>query len=185
MISPSTIHKIIKRFWGPREISALKGQGWNPTLNELWPLRQHCIKNCIKDSHNCKKDTMLAQKHFGETLSVNTVCCCIYKCRLRFYHPKRKTYINNIQKHCRLLWGPSSSEMDWRKVEKWAVVWRVSDCFHKSWTSCPPGERGKEPSRLPPAQSLKDSICDGIGVCVSHGIIDNYYIFEGPMNAER
>lgn len=44
--------------------------------------------------------------------------------------------------------GPSSSEMDWHKVEKCAVVWRVhiSNCFWKLWTSCPPGQRGKGPS---------------------------------------
>ena len=77
--------------------------------------------------------------------------------------------------------GPSSSGMDWRKVEKWAVVWRVhiSNCFWKSWKSCLAVQRLKGPSRLLSAQSSKASICDG-----ARGM-GNLHICEGTINAER
>lgn len=36
----------------------------------------------------------------------------IYKRKLKLYHAKRKPFINNTQKRQRLLWAPSSSEME-------------------------------------------------------------------------
>ena len=82
--------------------------------------------------------------------------------------------------------GSSSSEMDWHKVEKCAVVWRVhiSNCFWKSWMSCHPGQRGNRPSRLLSAQSSKANICDGMGVVSARGM-GNLHICEGDVNAER
>ena len=85
-ISSSTVHNI-KRFRESGEISAHKGQGQKPTLNacDLRSLRQHSIKK----QHSVKDITTWAQGYFGKPLSVNTVCCYIYNCKLKLFNAKR------------------------------------------------------------------------------------------------
>ena len=49
------------------------------------------------------------------SLSVNTVCHAIHKCRLKLYHTKKKPYGNMIQKHCHLLWPETHLNL-WEKM---------------------------------------------------------------------
>ena len=59
------------------------------------------------------------------------------------------------------------AHLRWTDVNWKSVLWpdHILDCFHKPWTLCLQGLRGKEPSRLLPVLTSKDSICDGVGVC--------------------
>ena len=104
LISPSTVHNIIKRFKECGGISVRKGQGRKPKLNnrDLPSLRRRCIKN----RHSSISDiTTWAQDYFGKPLSSTTICSYIHKCQLKLYCAKRKPYVNSVQKRRRLLWA--------------------------------------------------------------------------------
>ncbi|XP_029947370.1 uncharacterized protein LOC115388384 [Salarias fasciatus] len=78
-IALSTVHNIIKRFRESGQITVRKGQGRKPILTgcDIQALRQHCMENKLD---SVVEITAWAQKHFGKTLSVNTVRRCIHKC---------------------------------------------------------------------------------------------------------
>lgn len=137
---------------------------------------------CIKNRHDSAVDiTTWAQKHFQSPLSVNTICHCIYKCKLRLYHAKKKLYINQIQKHCHLLWAQAHSR--WteakRKTGLWSDLSKSKNSFWKSWTLHPPGLRGVGPPGFFKSQHVMVRRCISV-----HGL-GNLHICEGTVNAER
>ena len=71
-----------------------------------------------KRRHSVKDITTWAQEHFRKP-SLNTVCCDIYTCKLKFYNAKQKPYINNIQKWRRLFWA--QAHLRWTDA-KWKSV---------------------------------------------------------------
>ena len=109
---------------------------------------------------------------------------CIFKCKLKLYHPIWKPYINNFLK-IHDFPGPEliRDGLNWL-MEKCAVVWGVpiSDCLWKSWTPCPSGQRAKGPSRVWPMQILKPASVK-LWVC-AHGS-GNLHVCEGTINVEK
>lgn len=127
------VHNIIKRFRESGEISARKRQGRKPTLNahDLWSLGRPCIKTW----HQCEKDiTTWAQEHFRKPLSVNTVRRNICKCKLKLYYAKWKPYVNNTQKHRRLLWARAHLRWTYAKWE--SVLWSDESTFQIVFGNC-------------------------------------------------
>lgn len=82
-----------KGLWESGEISVSKDQGPKPILYIHNPLRWHHIKNRYD---SVVKITAWAQEHLWKPLSLNTVCHCIHKCRLKLYNSKKRPYINQI-----------------------------------------------------------------------------------------
>ncbi len=79
-------------------------------------VRQHCITH----RHDSVIDiTKSVQEYFQKPLSVNTMCCVIYRCKLKLYLAKRKPYVNMVQKHRRILWA--EAHLKWT-VSKWKSV---------------------------------------------------------------
>ncbi len=119
-ISSSTVHNIIKQFRETGEISVRKGQGQRPLLETcgLWALRRHCITH----RHDSVIDiTKWAQEYLQKPLAVNTICCDMWRFQLKFYHAKRKSYVNMVQKRHRALWA--KAHLKWT-VSKWkSVIW--------------------------------------------------------------
>ncbi len=119
-MSSSTVHNIIKRFRETGEISVRKGQGRRPLLDArgLRALRRHCITH----RHDSVIDiTKCAQEYFQKPLSVNTICCAIYRCQLNLYHAKRKPYVNMVHKRRRVLMA--KAHLKWT-ISKWkSVLW--------------------------------------------------------------
>ena len=70
--------------------------------------------------------TAWAQEHVQESLSVNTVCCAIQKCKLRLYHAK-KPHVNTIQKCRRLLWA--KAQLKWSEAKWKTVLWSNESKF--------------------------------------------------------
>lgn len=106
--------------------------------------------------------------HMNSLNSLNSIHHCIVK----YIHPEILPHSLSF----------SSSELHWRKVEKWATVWQVHsfDCFWNLWMLCPPVWGGKGPSRCYHHKVQLASICDGL----VHSWA-NLYICKRPINAER
>lgn len=75
----------------------LAGDRWEKWIGirrapcDLWALRRRCITN----SHDPGLEiTAGARRHFWTSLSNNTLCFAIYKCKFKLHHAKMKTYVN-------------------------------------------------------------------------------------------
>ncbi len=99
-ISPSTVHNTIKRFREAGEISVRKGQGRILLLDarELRVLRRHCITH----RHDSVIDITKWAQYFQKPLLVNIIRCAFCRYQLKFYHAKRKPYVNMVQKYHRV-----------------------------------------------------------------------------------
>ena len=76
IISPSTVHNIVKRFRESGEISEHKGQGQKPLLNarDHRALRRYCLRNRHATMMNI---ATWAREHFGKSLSAAASWNCI------------------------------------------------------------------------------------------------------------
>ena len=95
VISPSTVHNIVKRFRESGEISVCKGQGRKMLLNsrDHRALRRYCLRN----RHATMMDIATwAWEYFGKSLSLYTFRHCIKKCNFKLYYTKRKAFINFV-----------------------------------------------------------------------------------------
>ena len=101
------------------KISTHEEKNQKPTLTpcDLWHLRWPYLKN---RRHSVMNLRMWSQKHLRKPQSVNTgrrwhkTLPCKAKIKHQQHPEAPPTSV-----------GPSSSQMDWPKVEKCAVVWRV------------------------------------------------------------
>ncbi len=96
-----------------------KGQGRRPLLDArgLRALKRHCITH----RHDSVIDiTKWAQEYFQKPLSVNTIHRAICRCQIKFYHAKRKPYVNMVQKRRRVLWA--KARLKWT-VSDWKMLY--------------------------------------------------------------
>ncbi len=84
----------------------------------LWALRRHCITH----QHDSVIDiTKWAQEYFDKPLLVNTIRHPIFRCHLKLYHAKIKSYVSIVQKRRHVLW--TKAHLKWT-VSKWkSVLW--------------------------------------------------------------
>ncbi len=125
-LSSSTVHNIIQRFRESGTISVRKGQGRKTILDarDLRALRRHCI---TYRNATVMEITTWAQEYFQKTLSVNTIHRAIRRCRLKLYRPKKKPYLNMIQKRRRFLWA--KAHLKWTVAQWKTVLWSDKSKF--------------------------------------------------------
>ena len=110
----------------------------------------------------------------------------MYKCKLKLYHAKRKPYINNTQKHCRLLWA--RAHLRWTDAKWKSVLWSDESTFQIVFGNH--GRRvlrAKEEKDHPDCYQCKVQKPASVMVwgCVSAHGMGNLHICEGTINAER
>ena len=110
-----TVHNIIKKnSLNARDTN--ENQYWMPVI--FGPLRHHCIKSRILTL----EITAWARGHLQKSLSLNTVLCAVYKCKLQLYFAKKKPYVYTVQKCCRPLWA--NDHFKWTKAKWETVLWK-------------------------------------------------------------
>ncbi len=123
-ISSSTVYNIFKRLRETGEISVQ-----SPLLDAhgLRALRWHCITH----RHDSVIDiSKWAQEYIQKTLSVHTICHAICRCQLKFYHAKRKPYVNMVQKRRHILWTKAHLKWTESSLSKWkSVLWSDESKF--------------------------------------------------------
>ena len=85
------------------DIKGTYRKGRKPQWNSynFRPLRQNCIKN---QHASVMEISSWSWKYFDKPFSLNTICHCIHKCKLRLYNAQQKWYVNYAQKRCWPLW---------------------------------------------------------------------------------
>ena len=112
-ISPSSVRKIKNRF---TELSVWIERGWKPTLNsDRQALRQGCINKTYLLLQ--WKSLWGLRNTSEEPLSVNTVCSCIHKCKLKLLPYKERKGKKKIQRRSCLLWAKAHIKVKLRYFE--------------------------------------------------------------------
>ena len=129
--------------------------------------------------------TTWAHEHFGKPLSVNTVCCHIYKCKLKLYTAKWKPYINSIQKCCWPLWP--RAHLRWTEAKWKSALWSDKSTFQIVFGNHNRVLRAKEEKDHPHCYQCKVQKPASVMVwgCVSAHGTGNLHICEGTIKAER
>ncbi len=126
---------------------------------------------------------ILSQEYFQKPLLVNAIRRAICRCQLKFYHAKRKPYVNMVQKRRRVLWAK-----EWT-VSKWkSVLWSDESKF-----DILVGNHGhrvlqaKEEGDLPACHqhSVQKPASLMVWGCRSAYGMGSLHVLEGTMNAER
>ncbi len=149
------------------------------------PLRAPTIFRTLR-SHALIDITKWAQEYFQKPLSVNTIRRAICRCQLKLYHPKRKPYVNMVQKCRRVLWAKAN--LKWT-VSKWkSVLWSDESKFdilvgnHGCRVL-----RAKEEGDLPACyqRSVQKPASLMVWGCIRAYGMGSLHVLEGTMNAER
>uniref|UniRef100_A0A9J7Y7Q6 Tc1-like transposase DDE domain-containing protein n=1 Tax=Cyprinus carpio carpio TaxID=630221 RepID=A0A9J7Y7Q6_CYPCA len=129
--------------------------------------------------------TTWVQEYFQKTLSVNTIHHAIHRCRLKLYKPKKKPYLNMIQKRRHFLWA--KAHLKWT-VAKWkTVLWSDESKFEVLF-----GKLGchvirtKEDKDNPSCyqHSVQKPASLMVWGCMSACGMGSIHIWKGTINAE-
>lgn len=183
-LSSSTVHNI-QRFRESGTISVRKGQGRKTILDvhDLRAFRRHCI---TYRNATIMKITTWAQEYFQKTFSVNTIHRAIRRCRLKLYRPKKKQYLNMIQKRRHFLWA--KAHLKWT-VAKWkTVLWsdesKSEVLFGKLGLHFIRTKEDKDNPSFYQRSVQKPASLMAWG-CMSACGMGSLHIWKGTINAER